>query len=336
MAFVSRFDTTCCIRAASAYTGVNPRAIVVSIVTAFISADGRASSTAPCTISPRSTTCWSRRSLPVTIRDTSSRSSMSRFCNVTARSITALACSTLGTVVPARRNTWACIRMALRGVRSSWERVARNRSFVRLEASATARAVRSSSSLRCSVRSSNASSAACFPPGHVTPRAVTANVRSSSAGLRSRISNGRGGVGPDVHAEPAAGGAAHLPLAWRARLHHVGDPAVQVRYVYVELDVVDGASRVRRDEVDERSGVRRESPHLALRVHDHDRDVHRGADVREVVRQPVQLGVAAPELVVESREILIRGLELGQLLLRALELLVGGLQLLVGGDELLV
>ena len=74
----------------------------------------------------------------------------------------------------------------------------------------------------------------------------------------------RGGIGADVHAEPTAGGIAHLPLAWLARLHHVGDPPVHVRYVYVELDVVDGAARVRRDEVDERSSVRRESPHLAL------------------------------------------------------------------------
>ena len=78
------------------------------------------------------------RSLPETMRDTSSTSSMSLVCARAFRSMTATARAA------ASGGRFPCIRravhptMALSGVRSSWDRVARNWSFIRFADSASA------------------------------------------------------------------------------------------------------------------------------------------------------------------------------------------------------
>ena len=95
-------------------------------------------STAADTTLPRSTSSTSRRSLPEMIRDRSSRSSIRRACAAALRTMASRACAVLdGSTMPDWR---ICPQpmIALIGVRSSCDNVARNSSFARFAARASA------------------------------------------------------------------------------------------------------------------------------------------------------------------------------------------------------
>ena len=88
----------------------------------------------------------SRSSLPETIRETSRRSAISVFCTFRLRSMVSTArWTTAGSVCPSLR---MCTQptIAVSGVRSSWERVAKKMSFIRAASSRSALATESSSS----------------------------------------------------------------------------------------------------------------------------------------------------------------------------------------------
>ena len=98
----------------------------------------RAASTAASTTASRSTGCTSSRSLPVTMRETSSRSSMSCVCARALRSMTSRPRARVGRVElrrPAQHARPAEDRVS--GVRSSWESVARNSSLSRFASRAS-------------------------------------------------------------------------------------------------------------------------------------------------------------------------------------------------------
>lgn len=79
---------------------------------------------------PTSSTCYFRSSiLPLVMRDTSSKSSISRVTCRTCRSITSLAHCNSGEGGPFRRRICAAFRMGARGLRSSWASIARNSSL---------------------------------------------------------------------------------------------------------------------------------------------------------------------------------------------------------------
>ena len=80
-----------------------------------------------------------RRSLPVMIRETSSRSSISFACARTLRSMTSSPCADLAGVELSRARSIASSRGSpMSGVRSSCESVARNSSLSRLASRASA------------------------------------------------------------------------------------------------------------------------------------------------------------------------------------------------------
>ena len=139
-AFETRFHTTCCRRSGSpVMVGTSGGTSTPSAIP-FASAEGRTAST-PASITGTITIGrTSRRSLPVMMRETSSRSPMSWVCARTLRSMTSS---------PRRIDGWSRVpersmtvqpRMGVSGVRSSWDRVARNSSLARLAFSAVARA----------------------------------------------------------------------------------------------------------------------------------------------------------------------------------------------------
>ena len=111
---------------------------VASIVNCRDSADGRIDSTAAWTSAARSTGRRSRRSLPVVMRETSSRSSTSRACAWALRSIFSSARNARGRDNAPDRSSRVQPRMALSGVRSSCDSVARNSSFSRLASRSSA------------------------------------------------------------------------------------------------------------------------------------------------------------------------------------------------------
>ena len=88
----------------------------------------------------------SSRNWPETIREMSSRSSMIWACAVELRSIAASPSSTSPSATRPERRILDQPRIAFSGVRSSWLRIARNSSFIRLASSATSRAAASAAS----------------------------------------------------------------------------------------------------------------------------------------------------------------------------------------------
>ncbi len=141
-------------------------------LTPLDSASGRTVSSAPSMAAATSTAATSRRSFPPTMRDTSRTSSMIR---VWARALRSMIPSARSSSAGAcRRATTVHPRMALSGVRSSCDTVARKSSFARFATSASARAARSLSSRRARSRAalSAASPARLHLVGHVDPRAT--------------------------------------------------------------------------------------------------------------------------------------------------------------------
>ena len=92
------------------------------------------------TTAPISTGWRSSWSLPVTIRDTSSSWSMIWFCAVALRMMVSMAVRISSGVSCPRWSRYAHPTIAVSGVRSSCDSVARNSSFTRLAVSATVRA----------------------------------------------------------------------------------------------------------------------------------------------------------------------------------------------------
>ena len=119
MALVRRFHTSCCRRMASPSTGGVAPSIELRTVIPFASAAGVIESVVISMIGPRSTRRVSSRSLPVTMRDTSSRSSTIRVWAFTFRSIASMARAAPSASRPPRRSIQTHDSIALRGVRSS-------------------------------------------------------------------------------------------------------------------------------------------------------------------------------------------------------------------------
>jgi hypothetical protein len=139
-------------------------------------ADGRTESRAAPTAVTRSTRLTSSWSLPVTMRETSRMSSMSWLCMRAFRSMVSTPRRSSGSRL-CPRSTAAQPTIALRGVRSSWDSVARNSSLSRLAASASSRAARSRSS-----RWSRSASAFLRSVTSVTVRTAPRKVASRTMG----------------------------------------------------------------------------------------------------------------------------------------------------------
>ena len=182
----SRFNTTCCKRSESPQTknfgfwildfglfsiswyGINSGFSPVdpnrkskienrkSIALAF--AIGGTTSIAEAIASTTSKMRQSSESSPLIMREISSRSSISCICKLALRSIVSIAIAALSSSSMPACNIPAHPRIAVMGVRNSWETIARNSSFERLAASASERAA-------CS-RTSNCSrsASACLRP----------------------------------------------------------------------------------------------------------------------------------------------------------------------------
>ena len=135
-AFDRRFHTTCCSRAASPAIGP-PASSDVVIEICFAEASCRTVSTASDTIDATSTFWFSSRSLPATMRLMSSRSEISCAWTRVLRATTSRPRSRiLGSSRP-RIISSVHDRMALSGVLSSCDTIARNSSFTRLARSAS-------------------------------------------------------------------------------------------------------------------------------------------------------------------------------------------------------
>jgi hypothetical protein len=137
MAFDSRFHTTCWSLTGSPATVTTPVSITLRSVTPFASAAGRTASTAASMKEFGSTGRTSMRSLPVMARDTSRRSSMSCACARALRSMVSKARPALPPSSCPMRSMCAQPRIAVSGVRSSCETVARNSSFRRFASCAS-------------------------------------------------------------------------------------------------------------------------------------------------------------------------------------------------------
>ena len=118
-------------------------AICACSPTRLPSAPGRIASTAVWTIGATCSGCKSRRTLPATIRDTSSRSSISLACVRAFRSMTSSASVRRSWRTLPERSIVIHPSIALSGVRSSCDSVARNSSLARSASCAAARASRS-------------------------------------------------------------------------------------------------------------------------------------------------------------------------------------------------
>ncbi len=139
MALDSRLHTICCSRAKSPRTVPAPMSSNGTILRPFAWAAGCIVSRAASTTRRGSTVTSSSATFPVTMRDTSSRSSMSRFC---ARALRSMVSSARSCVASSRRLVRKSViqpKMAFSGVRNSCDMVARNSSFKRLNSSASAR-----------------------------------------------------------------------------------------------------------------------------------------------------------------------------------------------------
>ena len=129
IAFESRFQTTCCSRAGSASTGPASGSTATSSSILFMSARPWTASIAASRTTTGSTGRRSTWSLPVTMRDTSSRSSISCARSFVFRSITSRPCAARAEASAPTRRSRAHPSMAVSGVRSSCETIARNSSF---------------------------------------------------------------------------------------------------------------------------------------------------------------------------------------------------------------
>src|SRR5438067_8936 len=132
IALESRFQITCCSRSGSPQNSADPGCRSAMSSTPFASAAGRTESRAARATACRSILRISMRSFPAMMRETSRMSSTS--C-VWARALRSMVSSTrpsaFGSTAPVR-SIRVQPRMAFKGVRSSWETVARNSSLVRL------------------------------------------------------------------------------------------------------------------------------------------------------------------------------------------------------------
>ena len=139
IALVRRFQTTCCRRLGSAEMGPRAPSRLASSLMLRASAAVCTASTADTMTETRSTDRTSRRSLPVMMRETSRRSSISWASTRVLRSMTSgpRRAPTASSVPDRSRRTQP--RIAFSGVRSSWESVARNSSFARFASSSLRR-----------------------------------------------------------------------------------------------------------------------------------------------------------------------------------------------------
>ena len=146
--FDSRLVMTCCRRPGSPGIGPTEGSSRRSMRTPLPSAAGRTVSSAASMNWIGSTGWISSRTLPDAMRFMSSRSSMSCTCARELRSIVSSPfCTSSGFLTP-RRRIWIQPMIALSGVRSSCDRVARKSSLSALIRSARSRAERSLSSRR--------------------------------------------------------------------------------------------------------------------------------------------------------------------------------------------
>ncbi len=182
----SRFHTTCCTRAASALTTPASLSSASARPMCLACAAGSALSSAACT----SGASWIGRGwmriLPLTMRDTSIRSSIRLACSSALRSIVSSARSRVaGGGLPVRATRTQPV-MALNGERSSCETTARNSSLAAVAASATLRA--STSAASSSLRRHSVISVQWFSgcsPSPVTRNALTIAGTSWPAASRS-------------------------------------------------------------------------------------------------------------------------------------------------------
>ena len=187
-AFESRFQITCCKRAASPWTAVTEGSSESVSETPRALAAGRTTSIAAEIKTSRSTGCTSSFSLPPAIRETSTRSSISWDCALALRSTVSSACVEVSPSSRPLRNIVSQPSMAVSGVRNSCERVARNSSFKRFASSASLRAACSRVS-SCSRSSSTPLRWRNWPIWLPMPRKVASKALSGSriSGLKNSM-----------------------------------------------------------------------------------------------------------------------------------------------------
>ena len=138
-ALLRRFHITCRKRSGSPLTGPPGDASTVCSSMPLASAAGRMLSTVSTITVRRSTGLTSSRTCPVPMRETSSRSSISRTCALTFRRMICSARRDWSAGRSPRSSSVAHPKIALSGARSSCDRAERNWSLARLAASAAAR-----------------------------------------------------------------------------------------------------------------------------------------------------------------------------------------------------
>ena len=138
----NKFSTTCRRRSESPRTVPASAATDDVSVTDLASKVGRDDSTTPPTSAGRSTGSIFRVSLPATMRLTSSRSLISRLCCCTLRSMTSRPRRVAGASSVPPRSSRSQPSIALRGLRSSCETIARNSSFRRSASRSASPAIR--------------------------------------------------------------------------------------------------------------------------------------------------------------------------------------------------
>ena len=148
-AFDTRLVITCCNRSGSPRTGTRVSGSEVVSRTPLAAAAGRMRPTAASTDSATSVGPRVTRHSPETIRETSSRSSISCACVRALCSIAPSATAVLSVPSSPVRSMLDHARIGVSGVRSSCETVARNSSFARLASSARSRAASVRSRYRC-------------------------------------------------------------------------------------------------------------------------------------------------------------------------------------------
>ena len=159
IALLTRFHTTCCSRSGSPSTSIASSPARSPVFTPRASAVGCKPSTTLAASVRTSTSLIRSRTLPEMIRETSSRSSMSRACAWALRSmVSSPSRNSCGFSGPSRSRL-VQPTMALSGVRSSCETTSRNSSFSLLACAASRCADRSEAS-STSTRSRDARSTA--------------------------------------------------------------------------------------------------------------------------------------------------------------------------------
>ena len=140
IALESKFQIICCRRSGSPQTICAFSSSKVSSSIALASAWGRTVSSTILINSIALTGCIHNRSLPRMILEISRRSSISCACERALRAIVSKARRVLDWSNFLVSNSCDHPNIELSGVRSSWETIAKNSSFIRLAASASARA----------------------------------------------------------------------------------------------------------------------------------------------------------------------------------------------------